>query len=227
LSEKGKKRIGIAVLFLLLLFCAAVYWFAGRPMIRLAHEPEKFKQLVNSHGILGKLFYIGMVIFQVIIAFVPGEPLEIGAGYAFGALVGTILCVIGTVIGSVIVVLLVRKLGIKLCEVFFPAEKIRSLKFLQNTRKRNIIIFLLFFLPGTPKDLVTYFLGLTDIKISTVIFLASVIRLPSIVTSTLGGDALGLREYATALIVFAVTVAVSGIGTLIYKKIITIGKNKK
>lgn len=195
-------------------------------MINFVSEPENFRVWVDSHGFLGKLAFIGMVFFQVVIALVPGEPLEIGAGYAFGAVEGTILSVIGTVLGSITVFLLVRRFGVKLCEVFFSREKILSLRILKNKKRRDILAFLLFFLPGTPKDLVTYFLGLTDVKFSYVLFLSSIARLPSIITSTLGGNALGVQKYATALIVFGITLLVSGIGVLIYRKFIVWRKNK-
>ena len=194
----------------------------GRPMIQFVSEPEKFRLWINSHGIIGDITFVFMTAFQVIIAFVPGEPLEIGAGYAFGAIRGTWLCMIGTTIGSLIVLLLVRKLGIRFVEVFFTYEKIKGLKFLQNSKRLSVIIFLIFFLPGTPKDLVTYFVGLTDIKLSRFLLLVSIARLPSIITSAIGGGALGVEEYTQAIVVFAVTLILSLIGLLCYKIIIKI-----
>lgn len=223
-SEKQKKIIGIIVILLFLSFCGAVTWFIGRPMIKFVSEPQRFRAWVDSHGVWGKLAFIGMVWFQVVIALVPGEPLEIGAGYAFGAIEGTLLCAIGITLGSILVFLLVRKFGIKLVEIFFSREKLNQLRILRNTKKRNILIFLVFFLPGTPKDLLTYFVGLTDIKLSHFLFVASVARLPSVITSTVGGGALGVSEYLTAIIVFIATFAVSAIGWVIYKIII---KHKK
>ena len=87
---------------------------------------------------------------------------------------------------------------------------------MQNEKRLGLIIFLIFFLPGTPKDLVTYFVGLTDIKLKHYLVLVSVARLPSIVTSTLGGNALGGKKYIMAIIVFSVTVLLSGVGLLCY-----------
>ncbi len=216
LTLKQKRIISITAIALFVIFCSVVGWFIGRPMIGFVSEPEKFRLWVESHGIIGNIAFIGMIVFQVIIAFVPGEPLEIGAGYAFGAIEGTVLCTIGTAIGSIIVFMLVKKFGIRLLEVFFSYDKIKSLKFLQNTRRLNIIIFLIFFLPGTPKDLVTYFVGLTDIKPRYFLLLVSLGRLPSIITSTLGGDALGVEKYSRAIIVFSITVVISLLGLLCY-----------
>lgn len=225
LTEKGKRILSIIVLILVLLFAGAVTVLVGKPMIDFVSEPEEFRLWVDSHGIFGKIAFIGMVFFQVVLALIPGEPLEIGAGYAFGAFEGTLLTVIGTVLGSITVFYLVKTLGIKFCELFFKTEKLLSLKILKNKKKRDILAFLIFFLPGTPKDLVTYFLGLTDIKLLNVIFLSGIARLPSIITSTLGGDALGIKKYTTALLVFAITLAISGLGVYIYNKFIV--KDKK
>ncbi|MEE1074329.1 MAG: VTT domain-containing protein [Acutalibacteraceae bacterium] len=224
LSEKQKKIIASAVFILFLIFCGVVGWFIGRPMIEFVSKPEAFRVWVKSHGILGEIAFIGMILFQVVIALVPGEPLEIGAGYAFGAFKGTILCMIGTFLGSLIVFTLVKRFGIRLVEVFFSKEKIGSLRILKKSKKRDVLMFLVFFLPGTPKDLITYFAGLTDIKILNFVLFATFARLPSVVTSTVGGSALGVEQYKTAIIVFAVTLIISAGGWLIYNFII---KNKK
>ena len=219
LTVKQEKIISVLVLVLFLGFSALVAYFIGKPMISLVSEPEKFRAWVESRGNWGRLIFIGMMVFQVLIALVPGEPLEIGAGYAFGAAEGTILCVIGVTVGSLLVFGLVRRFGMRLVEVFFDTGKIKKLKFLQNEKRLDLITFLVFFLPGTPKDLLTYFVGVTDIKLSKFILIVSVARLPSIITSTVGGSALGIGKYELAVIVFGVTIAASLLGLFIYNRI--------
>ncbi len=219
MTEKQKKIVSGSVIAAFILFCAVVGWFIGRPLIKFVGEPEQFRLWVSEHGFWGMLAFVGMTVFQVVIAFVPGEPLEIGAGYAFGAVLGTILCIIGITIGSLIVFLLVKTLGVKLLEVFFTYEKIKSLKFLQNEKKLALITFFLFFLPGTPKDLLTYFVGLTKINLKEFLFIAAVARIPSIVTSTIGGSLLGSEKYILAIIAFGLTLLISIIGWLVYNKI--------
>lgn len=220
LTPRQKKIFGALVLLAFLAFAALVAIFIGRPMLRFVSEPEQFRLWVDSHGLWGRLLFLGMIIFQVVIAIIPGEPLEIGAGYAFGALEGTLLCVIGTTVGGILVFQLVRAFGIRFVEVFFSMEKIRSLWFLRTEKRRNLLTFLVFAIPGTPKDLLCYFVGLTDMKLSTWILISSIARIPSIITSTIGGDALGEQEYIQAIVAFAVTIAVSVTGLLIYQKII-------
>ena len=219
LTEAHKKKIYLFAIVVALLFIAAVGYLVGKPMVEFVREPERFRAWVDAAGVWGRVAFVGMVIFQLIIALIPGEPLEMGAGYAFGAVEGTILCIIGCVIGSALVFLFVRRFGVKLVEVFFPREKIRSLRFLQDSRRLDLLTFIVFFIPGTPKDLLSYFIGLTDMKLGTWLFITAVARIPSIVTSTVTGDALGLKDYQFALIAFGATLALSLVGILVYRRL--------
>lgn len=207
--------IGIFVLF-----SAAVAWLIGKPLLQFVSEPEKFRQWVDSHGLLGPLAFLGMMLLQVFVAVIPGEPLEIGAGYAFGAVEGTILCILGAAIGSTLVFLFVRRFGVRAVEVFISREKIQSLRFLQNTRRVHLFLLVAFLLPGTPKDVLCYVAGLTTLKLGPFILISSICRLPSIVTSTIGGSALGSGQWGMAAIVFAATLVISAIGLWIYKRIL-------
>lgn len=219
LTEREKRWIVGLGLGLFLVLFVLVAWYAGRPLVAFASEPERFQQWVDSQGLLAPVLFMGMVILQVVVAVIPGEPLEIAAGYAFGALEGTVLCVLGTLIGGVLVFLLVRRFGAQAVEVFFDLEKFRSLRFLQDRRRLTFWVFLVFFLPGTPKDVLCYFVGLTDMRLRTWILVSAVARIPSIITSTVGGSALGMGEYAFAAIAFLAALAISGLGLLAYRAI--------
>lgn len=219
LTEAHKKKIYLFAIVVALIFIGAVGYLVGKPMVEFVREPERFRAWVDSSGFVSRVIFVGMVVFQLIIALIPGEPLEMGAGYAFGAVEGTILCIIGCVIGSALVFLFVRRFGVKLVEVFFPREKIRSMRFLQDSRRLNLLTFIVFFIPGTPKDLLSYFIGLTDMKLGTWLCITAVARIPSIVTSTVTGDALGLKDYQFALIAFGVTLALSLLGILVYRRL--------
>lgn len=218
MTEKDKKKIALVGIITFVLLSIAAFLFIGKPMLRFIDEPESFRDWVNGNGVFGWLAFLGMQILQVFVAIIPGEPLEIGAGYAFGALEGTILCLVGTVIGSILVFAFVRRFGTKAIEVFFAKKDINSLSFLKDSKKLSFVIFLLFFIPGTPKDLLTYFAGLTKIRLRDFILLTTIARIPSVITSTIGGNALGLKNYVFAIIVFAATLVISGIGVLVYKK---------
>ena len=219
LTEKQKKMLSAAAIIIFILLFAALAWFVGRPMIRFARQPEQFRSRVDGHGALGCAAYAAMVFLQVVVAIIPGEPLEIAGGYAFGAWWGTALCLIGAVLGSAAVFALVRRWGRPLAEVVFPKEKLDKLQFLHSSPKRTALLWLIFTAPGTPKDLLCYFAGLTDMKWRTWLLIATVGRLPSIVTSTVGGGALGDRNYTAAAIAFGVALAAAGVGYLVYRAV--------
>ena len=219
LTKKQQKQIGIAAIIIAAAATALIIWLAGVPLVRFASEPERFRQWVNDNGLWSRFAYIGMMLLQIVIAVLPGEPFEIAAGYAFGAVEGTLLCVAASTLGSLTVFLLVRRFGVPLVEIFFTEDKLRSIRFLKTTPKRDFIFFIIFMIPGTPKDLLCYFAGLTDIKFTVWLLICPLGRLPAIVTSTVGGDALGTSNYWFAAIVFAVTLAISIVGLLVYKHI--------
>ena len=218
-TEKEKKLLSGGAVAIFVLLSAAAAWFIGRPMVRFAREPEAFRQWVAGHGIWVMAAYTGMVFLQVLVAIIPGEPLEIAGGYAFGAVWGTLLCLLGAFLGSVAVFAVVRKWGVPLVEVFFPREKLEKLSFLKTSPKRTALLWLVFTVPGTPKDLLCYFAGLMELKWPSWLLIASLGRLPSIVTSTVGGNALGLQNYQFAILTFAATAVIGLIGLVIYRQV--------
>ena len=216
-TPQQKKVLSLVILAVFLLFCGAVGWFIGRPMVHFAQDPEQFRAWVEGYGIWGGLLYAAMVFVQVLVALIPGEPLEICGGYAFGAVAGTLWCLLGATTGSLLVFALVRRFGRSMVELFFSREKVEKLSFLRSSPKQDLLFWLIFMLPGTPKDLLSYFAGLTDLSWRKWLLICSVGRLPSVITSTLGGGALGTENYGGAIWVFAATAALSLLGVGLYR----------
>ena len=216
-TQKQKKGIALAAVIGFLILSGIIAYVVGRPMIRFVRDPQMFRLWIDSHGLWGDIVYVGMVCLQVLVAIIPGEPLEICGGYAFGALRGTVLCLIGAMAGSLLVFAFVRRWGREIVEIFFSKEKLQNLRFLQSSPKHDLLFVIIFALPGTPKDLLCYAAGLTNLSWTHWLLICSLGRLPSIITSTVGGNALGTQEYLKAVIVFAVTMGVSIIGLLFYQ----------
>lgn len=217
-ATRGQKIAAAASVAVFLVLLTLLTIFVGGPILKTLGEPESFRAWVDARGAWGRVLFVGIMVLQVIIAFIPAEPLELAAGYAFGAVWGTVLVWLGLVLGSTIVFLFVRKIGVKAVEVFFPREKIDSFKYLKDEKKLNAAAFILFLIPGTPKDLLTYVAGLTKIRLLPWILLTSIARIPSILTSTISGNALGLEKYGLAIVVFSATALASGIGIFLYQR---------
>ena len=184
-------------------------------------DPALVREKIGEHYVLGAIAMVLISAVQVIIALIPGEFVEIAAGYCFGSWIGSLLCLCGIVLGSCTTILLVRYFGSRFVYAFYPKEKIDALPIINDPKKRNILTFILFVIPGTPKDLFTYAIGLTDMSIPLYIALTTASRFPSVILSTLSGDAVGTRDYTAAIIFVIVTAVVSGIGLLIYNAILT------
>lgn len=214
-----KKYLAWAVLLVFLLAAALVCWFIGLPMVRLASQPEAFRQWVEHRAFGGQITYMLMVALQVLAAIIPGEPLEIAGGYAFGAVEGTLLCLLGGTLGSFLVILLVRRLGLPMAAFFFSEEKLHRVRFLKSSPRRVLLFLVIFMVPGTPKDLLCYFAGLTTIPFPVLMVICSLGRLPAIVTSTIGGNALGTERYILAVVVFVAAFLLSLAGLFLYNKI--------
>ncbi|MBO4393947.1 MAG: TVP38/TMEM64 family protein, partial [Spirochaetales bacterium] len=143
---------------------------------------------------------------------------------AFGTWEGLLLCMIGITIGSMVVFCLVRRFGMSLVRVFFSQEKIDSMKLLHTSRRRNVNLAIIYMIPVTPKDFLNYYAGLTDIKYGTWALVCSIGRIPSIITSTITGYALGEKRYVFGILVTAVTFVLGLLALLIYNKVIAKGK---
>lgn len=195
-------------------------WLVCRWFGAFGNDPAAFKAFIEAYGWTGRFIAFGIQILQVIISLIPGELVEIGIGYTFGALEGTLLCLGGVAIASSFIFLLVKKWGIRIVELFVNREKIDRLRFINSEKKLKRLIFLLFFIPGTPKDLLTYFAGLTPIHLHEFLIISLIARIPTVVSSTIGGNMIQEREYVKAVLLFLVTGAVSLLGIWLYNRLL-------
>ncbi len=197
--------------------------FAG-PVVAFVADAPALRRWIQEKGIFGRVAFVTVLVIQMIIAFIPGEPFEIAAGYAFGWLEGTALCLAGSLIGGFIVFSAVRLVGIKLLYLFFSQEEIDRVSLLGNRKRFNSLVFTIFLVPGSPKDIMSYFVGLSKMQLGQWLIISTIAKIPSIVSSTIGGSLVGDANYSVAAIVFVVTAIISIIGMYIYNKI-TGGRN--
>ncbi len=188
----------------------------GPLIVNTVRQPEVFRQYIASKGAWGPVIFIGIQILQTLFAFIPGEVVEVGAGYAFGPWLGLIYCLVGVALASAIILWLVRKLGSTLATAVMDNQTIEKLNFLKNAKQLNFVLFLLYFIPGTPKDILTYFAGLTNVKVKPFMLICVFARIPSILTSTLAGGALGTQNYVQSAIIFGISALLAGGGYLFY-----------
>lgn len=220
-----RRIISSVSLIVVLLLASLATWFIWSWLDSFSQEG--FREYIRSFGFMGWAVLLLLQVLQVFVALIPGELLETAAGFAFGPIWGTLICYLGVAAGSAIIFSLVRSFGIRFVELFIPRERINRLRFINTDKKRNNLIFLIFLIPGTPKDLITYFAGLTDIKLGSFLIISLIARFPSVVSSTIGGHLLGEGDYLKAVLLYAVTGIISMCGIMIYNHIIKRNNAKK
>lgn len=188
------------------------------PMVNFIKDPDTLSLWIAEAGILGPIVFMLLNTAQVLLAIIPGGPFEVAAGALFGPWVGTLMCDVAMTIGGMITFFFVRKFGIKFIELFIDKEELSTVKFLHTNEKYESLLFLFFLFPGTPKDLMCYVVGLTDIKWYKWLLINLVGRFPAILLSALGGSALGEQKYGIFIAAFAIIIVLYFLGTFLYKK---------
>lgn len=180
-------------------------------------NPDAVHAYVEQHGVLSRIAIVGINTLQIVLAFLPGEPIELASGYAFGFWEGTAVCLVASGLGSSLVYWAVRRWGWKVMGLFFTRDQFERFSWLKDARKLELIMLIIFLIPGTPKDFLTYFAGLTRMRFGAVLAIATVGRIPSIVTSTIAASAFGAGEYGIMIGSMAVAVLLAVLGAVAYK----------
>ncbi len=186
-------------------------------------DPEKFRLWIQTTGIKGVLAFACMNMLQVFFAVIPGGPLVITAGYVFGPLWGTLLCVCSCSCASVIVMLLVRKFGMKLVSLFVSPEQLKLVedydKSPEKAKKIEWLLIVIFVIPGTPKDPLTYIAGLTKIPIPVWAAVNFFGRFPGAFISAFTGSAVGTGKGVAIIAAAGGVVILMLVGRLLKKVI--------
>lgn len=226
--NKKAKVFKLILLFVVIAIAVAVAIYLI-PVVKQLGTPEgqaAFKEKISSSGFLGVLMLFGLQFAQIFLFIIPGEPIEILAGVCYGSLWGTVFIMVSSIIITAFIYLLVHKLGRKFIYDFISKDKIQKIensKVFQNTKTIRFIIFILFFIPGTPKDLLTYIAALLPIKPLEFIIISTIARFPSVISSTWAGASLLEGNWKFSLMIYGITFLLVAIIVFIMKKL---DKNK-
>ena len=218
-SLNKQQKVSLACAAVSVILFALMFVFFGSRMLEMLREPELLTEYIDGFGAYSQLVFIAVRTLQTVVKVIPGEPVEIAAGLAFGTFGGLALCLVGTAVGSAIIVLLTRTLGMKFVTLFVSEEKLRSCALLKSSDRLYLMLFFFYLIPGTPKDIFTYAAALTDIKLWKFFVITGIARIPSIITSTMCGASLCQKNYLAAAVIYGVTLMLSVAGMLVYRKI--------
>ena len=221
--SKKKKIIKISILVTVVLFCIALtilIIYLGSSLFNSngTISPEgqkKIEEIMDKLGIFGPVVYVLAEIFQIILALIPGGPVEILGGVLFHPLLALLLCEIGIFTATFIVHKLVQKIGKPIVNMFVSEEKFSKFKFLRDEKKLELVAFIFLMIPGTPKDVITYIVSLTDIKGLRFYILAAVARIPALTLCIMFGNSVQEGNFMLMIIISAIVAVVGITGILL------------
>ncbi len=180
---------------------------------------ERLVDRVRNAGPVGVLILLGMQFLQVVVAFIPGEVVQLAAGLMYGPLAGSIIILVGCIISSSIIFQLVHRLGAPFVQGMVSTEHLEKFRHFEATGKLDLIVFILFLIPGLPKDVFTYLVPLTDMEYKKFIVLTTVGRIPGVVASTYTASGLANGQIVGPVVVVAIVAIVAVIGVLFRDRI--------
>ena len=218
-SVLRRRRMVVAATLLAALALVGVACWHGLPeLYAWLSDVSAVRALVAEHPVLSRLALGAVNALQIMCAFLPGEPVELACGYAFGFWEGTLVCLVASAVASAAIFLAVRRWGWSLVGLFFDRGHLERFGWLHNARRLELVMLVVFLIPGTPKDFLTYFAGLTEARFWPVLAITTLGRIPSIVTSTVAASAFGAGNYGVAVGAVVVAIALAAAGGLLYKR---------
>ncbi len=213
-------RMAVLALFGLGLVAVTIWGIRWVLALQTPGNLELFQDRIASLGVAGWLVLLLIQYLQIVIAFIPGGPIQIVAGALFGPVGGMLTCLLGTIIATATVFALVKRFGHRVLFFFVDEKDMAKYRFLSDTKRLERLTLLLFFIPGTPKDALTYLFALTPMALGRFLLLSMAARMPAMLTSVLAGDSVVNGEWLKAGLLFLGITAIAAGGFFLHQKVI-------
>lgn len=202
----------------------AVTYFLTQPYHYLMYDVEALRQFIDSFGVLAPLVLIGAQVGQVLVAPIPGPVVGAAAGYAFGVFWGTIYGFIGLAIGSAIAILAAKRYGRPFVEDVIADDTMDKFDYMADEHG-FLPFFLLFLLPGFPDDAICFIAGLTEIDTRKLILMASLGRVPGLLSLTVFGNSIALGNIQIMVLTGLIVIVVSAVAWYMRESVVKPGEN--
>lgn len=181
------------------------------------NNPEAFKSALDAYqddlGIFRALILIFLEFLVVMLGIMPAEPVEIVAGLTYGALFGTVLCLIGALLANITIYLLFKKMGDAIVK-YIPAYEKWENKLVngQFTGVRIVNIVLLYVLPIIPYGVIAIIASRSKIHFIPYLIVTTLGVIPSIVICTfMTGSILEGNFIFTLVLIIIIVIAVTAV----------------
>jgi uncharacterized membrane protein YdjX (TVP38/TMEM64 family) len=220
------KNAVIKISLLLALILAGILLFYHYDLYSLFLSRKKLIHFVSSFGPLSVVIFIGLQILQVLVAPIPGEISGFIGGYLYGPFLGTLYSTIGLTIGSWIAFLLARWLGLPFVEKIITPRIVQKYDYFMEHRGIPVT-FILFLIPGFPKDALSYIVGLSHMKTTTFLILSTAGRLLGTVMLSVSGSCARNDQNTALVAILGVSILVTLLAWYYHEALLNLLRRKK
>jgi uncharacterized membrane protein YdjX (TVP38/TMEM64 family) len=185
-------------------------WAWLSPYYEIASDKEQMKAILEAAGPLAPLLFISIQSLQVIFAPIPGEATGFLGGYLFGVPLGLAYSTIGLTLGSVAAFLLGHWLEKRYVTRIVSRETMKRFDFLMD-HQGALVAFILFLIPGFPKDYLCFILGLSPMDLWVFLVICTIGRIPGTLMLTIQGAEISEGHYWSTLILVGVCLLLAGL----------------
>ena len=193
-------------------------WVEAGKFYDLLQDPHRLKEMITSFGPYSPLIYILLQLSQVVATPIPGGAVEFLGGYLFGVKAGLLYSMIGSLVGSWLAFSMARLFKRWAVEKFVSPKTMKKFDYLIG-HEGVILSFLLFLIPGFPKDALCYILGLTPMHLGIFLMISTIGRIPGTLMATLQGAKAFEHQYKLFLILLGVSALVILVFYIYHEKI--------
>ena len=197
-------RLSFRILILVLLIILSTYLFIHFDLYVLFSSRRRVIEFISSFHPYDEIVFIFLQILQVVAAPIPGELTGLIGGYLYGAVLGTIYSTIGLTIGSWLAFFLARFFGLPLVEKVVSSAILEKYDYFLEHRGL-FVSFLLFLIPGFPKDYLCYMMGASHMKIWHFLGISTVGRLLGTILLSVSGSCARNDQYRELLFIAGVS----------------------
>jgi len=234
-EEKDVKQKGVmkrwvkAVTIVGIVLAALLFAAVALPVI-ISFTTNAEQELLDNMdrlGIFGYLALFVMQVLQVVIAIIPGGVVQFAAGFMSDMTwLGILVCLAGVYTGQLIIFRLVRRFGHNLVEAVAGGEKLKRWNFIRNEKKLELLTFILFVIPGLPKDLFCYVFPLSPINEDRFMLISVIARVPAVISSVYAADYFRNGQYIKAAVIWGVILLISMVAIAVVSKLMSKRKGK-
>ena len=211
MKTKARWIIGGAIIAALVASCswlvltdAPAYQF----LVRLYVDKRFLKHTLREWGVLAPVIFMGLQALKVIVSPIPGELTGILGGYLFGEWGGLLYSTIGLTVGSVSAFAVGRWLGARYIRKRVRADIWRKMGFIVEA-EGAILCFIIFLVPGLPKDVTCYIFGLSPMPFWVFAVVSTLGRFPGTWVLSAQGARTASGDYLQVILLTAIVVAVA------------------